>query len=65
MWCKGPAWQSEKQPRSGGRGGLGGSLREEAVVSFYQGLITEGLVYHVKALGPYPADNEKTIQIFK
>ena len=48
-----------------GRSGLGGSLREEAGVSFHQGPITEGLVYHLKALGPYPADNEKTIHIFK
>ena len=44
--------------------GLGGSLKEDGV-SFHQGLITDGLVYHVKALGPYPADNEKPIQIFK
>ena len=57
--------RGRNSPEVGDGGGLGGSLREEAAVSFHQGPITEGLVYHVKALGPYPADNEKTIQIFK
>lgn len=58
--------RGRNSPEVGERGGLRGSpLREEAAVSFHQGPITEGLVHHVKALEPYPADNEKTIQIFK